>query len=68
MNARLSAFCTVVCGALLIACVRTSAGQAGAVAGWGQIGISPVEPGTRFRAIAAGGYNLAITAGGTVLA
>jgi hypothetical protein len=65
----MSRFSAVVCGALLIAWARASAGQAGAVVGWGMIAMPPVQAGTRFTAIAAGlQHNLALKSDGTVQA
>ncbi len=40
----------------------------GQLVGWGAVGISYVEPGTKFKAIAASDHNLALTTDGRVIA
>ena len=69
MNAARALLLAVVCAALLAGEAQARAGQAGVVTAWGVDDIPLVEPGTRFKAVAAGGeHNLALKSDGTVVA
>ena len=56
-----------VCAAWPFSGARVVAGQAGAVASWGKTYMTPVEAGTRFRAVTVQVGELAITSDGTVV-
>ena len=67
-NLPLALLSVSLCAAWLFSGARVVAGQAGAVASWGKTHMTPVEAGTRFRAVTAQVGELAITSDGTVVA
>ena len=61
MNAAKALLLAVVCAAPLAGGAQARAGQAGVVTAWGVDDIPLVQPGTRFKAVAAGVQLVALT-------
>ena len=68
MNAARALLPAVVCAALLAGEAQARAGQAGVVTAWGMDDIPLVQPGTRFKAVAAGVQLVALTTEGRIVA
>ena len=61
--------CTILFGIAALVGAKANAASAGSVVAWGEQVMPIVQPGTRFSAIAAGGWHsLALTSDGTVVA
>ena len=68
MNAGRALLLTAVCAAPLAGEAQARAGQAGVVTAWGMDDIPLVQPGTRFKAVAAGVQLVALTTEGRIVA
>jgi hypothetical protein len=68
MNAARALLLAVVCAAALAGEAQARAGRAGVVTAWGMDDIPLVQPGTRFKAVAAGVELMALTTEGRIVA